>query len=39
MVTKITCPKCDHKPFRNETGLAWHLERRHGAEVAEPESQ
>jgi len=39
MVTKITCPKCDHKPFRNETNLAWHLEHVHGAEMAEPESQ
>lgn len=27
---KILCPHCDHKPFRNESGLTWHLGRRHG---------
>lgn len=27
---KILCPHCNHKPFRNETGLAWHLQHQHG---------
>jgi hypothetical protein len=27
---KFLCPKCDHKPFRNATGLTWHLEHQHG---------
>jgi hypothetical protein len=27
---KILCPHCNHNPFRNETGLTWHLEHQHG---------
>jgi hypothetical protein len=26
---KINCPYCNHKPFRNDTGLNWHLKRFH----------
>ncbi len=29
-VSKMNCPHCNHKPFRNETGLKWHLEHIHG---------
>jgi DNA anti-recombination protein RmuC len=28
---EILCPHCDHKPFRNETGLEWHIEHQHGS--------
>ena len=28
-VSKINCPHCNHKPFRTETGLKWHLEHIH----------
>ena len=29
-----TCKFCDHKPFRNESGLDWHLEHIHPVEYA-----
>jgi len=32
-MSKITCEHCDHKPFRTERGLSWHLENIHGIRV------
>ncbi len=26
----IKCPHCNHKPFRGNNGLKWHLEHIHG---------
>ena len=37
-MTTINCPYCNHKPFRNETGLSWHLEHIHGEKKSSPTS-
>jgi hypothetical protein len=34
---EILCPHCDHQPFRNETGLAWHIEHQHWSMTQERE--
>ena len=31
---RLTCKFCDHKPFRGESGLDWHLEHIHPVEYA-----
>ncbi len=38
-MSKINCPYCDHKPFRNDTGLDWHLKRFHSGAPIEKEQK
>ncbi len=40
-MSRIKCPHCDHKPFRSENGLKWHLEHIHqkGEHKAEANSK
>jgi hypothetical protein len=35
---EILCPYCNHKPFRNDSGLAWHVEHQHGKLVGTKEA-